>query len=135
MKYSFDQIVDVARAIRPYISELLDAPSAQLLEKQLANFFSNSSLTEEHYAQLSRHLMQYEATQEWIKLYIEEHHSAENILDLLRVYYPLKGLKHPMKSPRYICPVKFCNQDWYRHQLEEEIPKCPVHDLALIIDS
>ena len=135
MKYSADEIINAAQAIRPYLLDLLDAPNAQQIEKQLENFFCDVALEPDSYTQLNTILLEHEATREWIRLYLEEEYVADDILDTLRIYYPLQGVMHPMKSPRYVCPVEFCHQDWYRHDLKEDIPKCPVHNLQLIIES
>ncbi len=134
MKYSPEAIIKAAKAIRPYISELLDAPNAQRLDQKLESLLHHSS-SDQNYRQLDSVLMEHEETGEWIRLYLEEDCPAETILDSLRVYYPLRGLRHSVKSPRYVCPVEFCHQDWYRHDLAEDIPHCPVHDLRLVIDS
>lgn len=134
MKYSSDEIVDAAQAIRPYLLDLLDAPHAQHIETQLESWSSDTALDADSYTQLNTILLAHEATREWLRLYLEEKYAVENILDTLRVYYPLRGVMHPIQSPRYICPVEFCHQDWFRHDLDEDIPKCPIHDLQLIID-
>lgn len=135
MKYSPEAIIKAAQAIRPFISELLDAPNAQRLDQQLENLLGHASSDQDNYRQLNSILTAHEETGEWIRLYLEEQYPAETILDALRVYYPLRGLRHSVKSPRYVCPVEFCHQDWYRRDLAEDIPHCPVHDLQLIIDS
>lgn len=135
MKYSPDEICRAARAIQPYLSELLDAPSAQQLERQLEGLLSQSSLEQGSPSEISRLLLTHKATQDWIKLYLEEQYPAEDILKALRIYYPLSGLKNPVESPRYVCPVEKCHQDWYRHDRKDTIPKCPIHGLQLVIDS
>ncbi|BDM80414.1 hypothetical protein [Acaryochloris marina] len=135
MKYSPDEIRKAAIAIQPYIAELLDAPNAQRLERQLEGLLSQSSLKQGSHTQLSHLLAEHESTQDWIRLYLEEQYPAEDILKALRVYYPLPGIENSVESPRYICPVEKCNQDWYRKNREDEIPVCPVHGLKLIIDS
>lgn len=135
MKYSSNEICKAAKAIQPYIAELLDAPSAQRLERQLQGLLSQSSLKQGSHTELSRLLMAHQATQDWVRLYLEEQYPVEKILKALRIYYPLSGLKNPVESPRYICPVEQCHQDWYRYEREEAIPKCPIHGLQLVIDS
>lgn len=135
MKYSPDEICRAAKAIQPYIVELLDAPNAQRLERQLEGLLSESSLKQGSHTELSSLLLEHEATRDWIRLYLEEQYPAEDILKALRIYYPLPGLMNPVESPRYICPVEKCHQDWYRHKREEAIPMCPIHDLQLVIDS
>ena len=50
-------------------------------------------------------------------------------------YPPLVGSVSRVESPRYRCPVASCHQVWYRHDPEEPIPHCPIHDLPLVRDS
>ncbi len=50
-------------------------------------------------------------------------------------YPPLVGSTSRVESPRYRCPVASCHQVWYRHDPEEPIPHCPIHDLLLVRDS
>ncbi len=135
MKYSPEQLDQAAHAIQPYLTELLDAPRSQRLEIQLEQALSETSLTRRDNILLDELLSEYPETNEWIRLLLEEQRPAETILEAMRVYYPIRGLNHPVKSPRYVCPVKFCTQDWYRQSLDDEIPRCPVHDVPLIIDS
>lgn len=134
-KYSPDEICKAAKAIQPYIVELLDAPSAQRLERQLEGLLLESSLKQGSHTQLFSLLDESEPTRDWVRLYLEEQCPAEDILKALRVYYPLPGVKNSVESPRYVCPVEKCHQDWYRKNREDEIPVCPVHDLKLMIDS
>lgn len=50
-------------------------------------------------------------------------------------YSPLMGSQARVASPRYRCPVANCHQTWYRHEAEETIPHCPIHDVVLVRDS
>lgn len=50
-------------------------------------------------------------------------------------YSPLVGSQARVESPRYRCPVANCHQSWYRHEAEEAIPHCPIHDVVLVRDS
>lgn len=131
--YSSDQLFSAAEAIRPYLWDLLDAPQAQQLSHQL-NQLLDESTTQESML-LWQLLSAHEATREWIRLYLDEQCPAAEILKALRVYYPLPGVLHPVESPHYICPVESCHQDWYRQSRSAEIPKCPIHNLQLVIDS
>lgn len=135
MNYSADGIYRAARAIQPYLVDLLNAPNAQRLERKLEGLLSEASLKQGSHTELSQLLSEHESTRDWLRLYLEESYPAEDILKALRIYYPLSGLEHSVESPRYVCPVENCNQDWYRQSREAEIPVCPVHGLKLIIDS
>lgn len=135
MNYSADEIYRAARAIQPYLADLLNAPNAQRLERRLEGLLSEVSMKQGSHTELFQLLSEHESTRNWIRLYLEDHYPAEDILKALRIYYPLQGIKHSVESPRYVCPVEKCNQDWYRQSREAEIPECPVHGLKLLIDS
>ncbi|WP_299409385.1 hypothetical protein [Acaryochloris sp. IP29b_bin.148] len=135
MNYSADEIYRAARAIQPYLADLVNAPSAQRLERKLEGLLSESALKQGSDRELSQLLSEHESTQDWIRLYLEESYPAEDILKALRIYYPLPGIERSVESPRYVCPVEKCNQDWYRQNRDAEIPVCPVHGIKLIIDS
>ncbi len=135
MEYSPGQRYKAAQAIQPYIKELLSAPKAQALSQQLEVLLANAAQPQTLDSEAFKVLFEHEPIRAWMRLYLEEDYPAEQILKALRVYYPLPELKHPIESPRYICPVEYCHQDWYRQSREAEIPYCPVHDLQLVIDS
>ncbi|ABW33426.1 hypothetical protein [Acaryochloris marina] len=112
MKYSPDEICKAAKAIQPYISELLDAPSAQRLERQLEGLMTDYSIQQGSHIQLSSLLAENESTRDWLRLYLEEGHPAEDILKALRIYYPLSGIKNPVESPRIGCqPHRRCRDN------------------------
>ncbi|MFH7244947.1 MAG: hypothetical protein ACHWZW_19095 [Spirulina sp.] len=50
-------------------------------------------------------------------------------------YTPLSGSESRVESPRYRCPVASCHQNWYRHDSDEPIPHCPIHDVVMVRDS
>jgi hypothetical protein len=132
--YSADEIVKTAQEIRPYLSQLLDVPTAQQVEGQLNHLLSPSAeppATQQILSVLSQH----EATREWLRLSLEERIGAATIMKSLRTYEPLNGSHSPIESPHYVCPVASCHQEWYRRSPTAEIPRCPIHDLQFVRDS
>ena len=130
-----DKLLAAAREIRPYIPELLDPLLAQTLGKQLEGLLAMAVLEQGVDKQILKLLAEHKATQEWIRLYVEENYPAEAILKVIRTYSPLPGTMHAVESPRYLCPVASCHQEWYRRDLEQAIPNCPIHDVQLVRDS
>lgn len=133
--YSTDEIVKTAQEIRPYLPRLLDAPSAQQVEEQLSALLGQVSASPAAAQQIVAVLGQQELTREWLRLSLEEHYGAEAILKSIRTYQPLDGSTSPIESPRYICPVASCHQEWYRRSPSATTPRCPIHDVQFVRDS
>jgi hypothetical protein len=128
-------VLQAAREIRPYLRELLPQPQAddanQRLELILQTATDELSRSQEALALLST----IDVTQEWLRLYLDEHHSAEEILSIIRTYHPLPGKSGAIISPRYCCPVASCHQTWYRRDADAVIPDCPIHGVKLVRES
>ncbi|MBD0335364.1 MAG: hypothetical protein ICV62_07745 [Cyanobacteria bacterium Co-bin13] len=133
--YSADQIVKTAQEIRPYLAKLLDAPTAQQVDGQLAHLLSQASAEPLATEQIVAVLSQHELTREWLRRSLEENTAAETILKSLRTYEPLTGSHNPIESPHYVCPVASCHQEWYRRDSAVETPRCPIHDVRFVRDS
>ena len=130
-----DKLLAAAREIRPDIPELLDALLAKKVDEQLESLLSKSASEQDVDKKILQLLSDYEATREWIRLYVEENYAADAILKEMRTYYPLPGTVHSVESPRYLCPVASCHQRWYRIDREQAIPNCPIHDTQFVRDS
>jgi hypothetical protein len=131
--YSADAVLDAAQAIRPYLMDLLDVPMAQSVDRQLAVLLDNQGASGEE--KLLGLLQQEAMTREWLRLYLEGQRPAETILPTLRTYNPLTAKSSKIESPKYVCPVASCNQDWYRQSIDQNIPHCPIHDVVMVRDS
>lgn len=121
-------LTEAIHAIRPYLPQLLDAPTSQQVNRKLDQL-SNTPEAAEAVAQV---LNQYDTTREWLRLYTEENLAADQILAHMRKYHPLIGSPNTIESPHYVCPVASCHQDWYRGSASQPIPRCPIHDLQLV---
>ncbi|MDJ0705221.1 MAG: hypothetical protein QNJ46_18205 [Leptolyngbyaceae cyanobacterium MO_188.B28] len=130
-----DKLLNAAHAIRPYLSELLNAPIAQKVSEQLENFLAVSGSGQDVNSQILTVLTEYSPTREWLRLYIEENYPVEAILKVMRTYAPLPDNAHAVESPRYLCPVASCHQTWYRSDRNQPIPNCPIHDVQMVRDS
>ena len=130
-----DKLLSAARKIRPYIPELLDASLAQSVDKQLEALLSAAISEQSVDQQIQKLLAEHETTREWLRLYVEENYPADGILKVIRTYYPLPDTLHAVESPRYLCPVASCHQEWYRRDRDQAIPNCPIHDVQFVRDS
>ncbi|MDB9528794.1 hypothetical protein PN498_22570 [Oscillatoria sp. CS-180] len=123
-----------AKEIRPYLSELLTAVDAKDMSQRLDLIFSTELDPALQSTEIQRLMSTAETTQEWLKLYLEGKPS-EQILPIIRTYQPLPGKAKAIASPRYRCPVANCHQVWYRRDVEETPPNCPIHDVPMVRDS
>ena len=130
-----DKLLTAARAIHPYLSELLNAPMAQSIGEQLQYLLSQSGSEQDMKPQILTVLREHGPTREWLRLYMDENYPAETILKVMRTYSPLSDSAHAVESPRYLCPVASCHQMWYRRDRNQAIPNCPIHDIQMVRDS
>jgi hypothetical protein len=128
-------VLQAARAIRPYLSQLLPHTDAEVADKRLELILQTSTDDEARSQEILSLLSAAEPTQEWMRLYLEEQKPADEILKIMRTYHPLPGKSGAIASPRYRCPVASCHQTWYRREASAEIPDCPIHGVKLVRDS
>ena len=121
-----------ASAIRPYLAQLLDAPIAQAVDRQLQTLLDLEVDAQEAFVEL---LNQHKETREWLRLYLKQAVPAAQILPQMRKYYPLSASLNEIESPRYVCPVASCHQAWFRQDIDEPVPHCPIHGLPLVRES
>lgn len=127
-------MLEAAQAIRPYLSDLLTAPDAKIMGQRL-DLILNANIDSEVQSEEIRSLFATtQTTQEWFSLYAEGR-PVEKIVSIIRTYQPLPGKSDAIASPRYRCPVANCHQVWYRRDVDEPIPNCPIHDVQMVRDS
>jgi hypothetical protein len=129
--YPTADLCRAAQAIQPYLKDLLELRHAQNLEQQLNHLVTNAENPQVG-AQILAVLQQEEILWQWTHLYLDEHHEADQILPLIRTYHPLSQGDTSIESPRYGCPVASCHREWYRRNLAETVPTCPIHNLTLV---
>ncbi|ASC71316.1 hypothetical protein XM38_022680 [Halomicronema hongdechloris C2206] len=132
--YSLEQLLKAVQALRPYLPQLLEAPTAQALDTQLvalAQAATNTGNGRELWAAIASH----DPLRVWVIFYLEHGYDPEASLEAVRTYQPLPSSSHAVTSPRYRCPVANCHHAWYRRSQTEAIPQCPIHGVALVRDS
>ena len=132
---SSPDVLQAAKAIRPYLAELLERPDANAMGDRLELALNATTDTAAQQAEIRRVLSVAEPTREWLRLYLEEQKPAAEILSIIRTYHPLPGKAGVVASPRYRCPVASCHQTWYRREVGAEVPNCPIHGVQMVRES
>ena len=132
---SYPDVLQAAKAIRPYLAELLERPDANAMGDRLELALNASTDTAAQQAEIRRVLSVAEPTREWLRLYLEEQKPVAEILSIIRTYHPLPGKAGVVASPRYRCPVASCHQMWYRREVGTEVPNCPIHGVQMVRES
>jgi len=121
-----EDILEAARAIRPYLSELLTAEEAKVIDERLAQLLAQKD--QEKIDNLILDILcSQEPTRQWVDQFLE-----------LKLPPEIEKLYQPPLSPnpsvvsgliKYACP----NGDyvWYQRQIGEPIPNCPTHNVTL----
>ncbi|MEL6397629.1 MAG: hypothetical protein AAFR26_00920 [Cyanobacteria bacterium J06626_4] len=128
-------VLQAAREIRPYLSELLTHPDAEIMAQRLDLSLRTAADSEAQSTGILNVLSSAEPTREWVRLYLEDRQPAAAILPIIRTYQPLPGKAGVVASPRYVCPVASCHQVWYRRQAADDIPNCPIHGVQMVRES
>lgn len=128
MTHQPQEILEAARSIRPYLSELLNSQEAQTFDLKLAQLLAQSPQNPKDVSKyILKKLASDPKTQKWIK-------------DFLKTKLPpeIKKSYQPPLSPKplsisgvvkYACP--FGDYIWYQRQVGEPIPNCPTHEVLL----
>lgn len=120
-------ILEAARTIRLFLSELLSAEEAQIMDAQLAELL-NQPNQEKIENLILEILCSYDSTREWINQFLESN-SPLSIIE--KSYQPTLSPYPYMVSGliKYACPQG--DYIWYQRQVGEPIPNCPTHHIPL----
>lgn len=123
-----EEILEAARSIRPFLSQLLDPQDAQSVDSQVAALLARAKAGETVDLQLADVLAERDATRQWMREFLES--DRESLLRAEKSYQPLPGNPSPIPGlVKYVCPEG--DFVWYLSREGEEIPKCPTHDIPL----
>ena len=114
-------LLDAARAIRPYLPSLLDESAAAEVDSSLAALLASGGTEDAVLAELEGH----EATAEWTAAFLEHGAPPELAVVRERDFTELAGHGEPVRAPKYICPEG--DFVWYRHAVGQQPPRCPTH--------
>jgi hypothetical protein len=117
-----EDLVEVARLVRPFLPSLVGARAAELDARVGAAL---NGPPEERVRRLREVLASHDAVVEWAERALADPAGA------VRGFEPLPGHGEPVPADRFVCPV---NGDvvWYRPKVGVPVPACGTHDVALV---
>lgn len=118
-----EQILELARAIRPYLPDLLPQPTATKVDQTLENLLAEADSNSSTPLLIQKCLRSHEATREWANKFLGDPEFA----DTHRQYNPLASQPSVILSTPFKCPE--CHRIWFRSRVGEEIPLCPIHNI------
>lgn len=122
-----EDILEAARTIRSYLSELLKAEEAKVIDDQLAQLLAQKD-QEKVDNRILEILCSQETTRQWIDQFLEFKHPPE----IEKAYQPTLS---PNPSSPISGLIKYACLDgdyvWYQRQIGEPIPTCPTHKVTL----
>jgi hypothetical protein len=130
-----DGVLEAARAIRPYLGDLVAPPLASAIDDRIASEFNSTASPAEIVGRLRALLEEHEDTA-WFLTRVLADSSLRRPPYLQRTRY--RGITSPPGDPflvaadRLVCPRG--DYVWYRPEIGAPVPACPTHQLALIRD-
>jgi rubrerythrin len=125
-----DDILKGARSICPYLKELLGEEGAEHVDTDLQELLKRAEAGYQVDALILQVLTHRDETRTWFEEYLREIHPAEASEQNEKSFEQLTS-KIAMQSPLYRCPN--CNYEWHRRSLAQPIPKCPTHQVPLVL--
>ncbi len=127
---SDEQILEAARAIRPYLAELV-GPDADRVDEELAALLARSRDGEHGEVEglILDCLMRNPATHDWAARFLIHQRPADAGTGQ-RGYDPLGGEGELVAALRFACP-EGGDTVWYRRSVGQKPPICTTHGLTL----
>jgi hypothetical protein len=128
-----EDIVDVARTIRPYLPKLVGT-EADAYDREIADLIAKAQAGHDVGDQLHAVLTRSSAVHDWAARVLEnDQHLPPDIQPIAerreRGYQPLPGLGEPVMADRYECP--YGDYVWYQISVSDPVPDCPTHKCTL----
>jgi len=118
-----EEVLAAAEAIAPHLSVLV-GDEAPVVQAELDALLARAAAGESVKVRLLKVLAERKGTREWTRRLLD-------IPPQVRAYEPLPGKEHRVRLPRYTCPHG--DQDpWFRFDVRDEVPICPVHRVAYV---
>lgn len=121
-----ETVLEVARAIRAYLPQLVGPDDAVVLDAELASLLELSGRGEPVNDRILAVLRTRDETHGWAADFLVNRRPRDVLDDR---YSPLAGNVQPLVPPRYVCPHD--DFSWYRRSVGQAVPRCPTHGLAL----
>lgn len=123
--YEPADILDAARSIRPYLSELVGEPAATTLDQRLADLLTQPDADLPIDNRILELLAAQDATRDWLAGFLQDKQQP----DALRTWKPLPGNLSLVSAPKFVCPEG--DYVWHRPRVGVEPPLCPTHQIPL----
>ncbi|MFE7628929.1 hypothetical protein [Kocuria sp. NPDC057446] len=107
------------------------------MDAQLARLLNSSNHDEETEKQLWKVLTAYDATREFSERVLRDapHYRPPGVLGRKRRqkggFQLMPGFPQPVEEDEFVCP-QGNDYTWYRDEVGEVIPQCPVHHCVLV---
>ena len=124
-----DYILEMARTIRPFLSELLQPADAEVVDGDLARLLADAKGGQEVAEQILTRLADHSTTHNWGAKFLARGYppDLEGLIEK-GVPAPL-GYGDPVRAAKYICPSG--DYVFYRHAVGQSVPRCRTHDVDL----
>jgi len=130
-----DAVIEAARTIRPYLDRLAESPTADELDRQLANALNGRS-DQSAIARRLRVLLDGQEDTAWFLAEVladtplcrPPYHQPRYLQRQRGIPAPA-GDPGPVDAPRFTCPHG--DYVWYRPDVGAPVPDCPTHHLRL----
>jgi hypothetical protein len=123
--YESADILDAARSIRPYLSQLLPAAEAEVIDQQLADLLAQANSGQPIDNLILELLAEQDSTREWLSGFLQDKQQPEH----LKSWSPLPGQGSMVNAAKFVCPQG--DYTWYRPRVGIEPPVCPTHNVPL----
>jgi len=136
-----DQVIDVARSIRPYLPTLVGDEAARY-DRRLVELLRDAGAGADVTGAILEVLMGSPATHNWAASMLADERHLPPDLQMARErssaadsgYSPLPGSYggDPVNTEKYVCPVDG-NFAWWRILVGQPVPMCPDHPTTMLV--
>lgn len=127
------QLSTAARTVRAHLERLTGTDAADI-DARLADLIVRGNAGEDVDEDLSTALTSTPALHAWTARLIGDAQLRPAEVQDAMVRSSLPGDPEPVVPPRYRCPDASRDFVWYQLFVGEDIPACPTHNAALILD-
>jgi hypothetical protein len=121
-------ILDAARAIRPFLAELVGL-AAEDIDRELARLLEQAASGVDVENRIVELVSQQAATREWTAAFLQEG-QPPSLRASERGFRRLPGTASTISPLVFACPIG--DYVWYRPSVGSLVPACPTHSLALV---
>jgi len=122
-------LAEAARAVRPYLSELVGGEATQI-DTEIASLLESARTGTDVTEALSARLEWPAALRDWVAAFLDLGGPVDVVRPALRSYYPLPGARQESLARRFACPEG--DYVWYSVGMARRPPECPTHNLRLV---